>query len=130
MATGQLGRRYMVELFDVRTFAARPRGVQSRDVPDIRAELAHWPLRDVVIAEMRILLMELRRELGADVGVRLCPLTRIELSSSELLQAFREAVPGVVGECLYTLPTGPIAVHQSVLTAAGELQGTTAQAER
>jgi hypothetical protein len=140
MATGTPGRRYWVELYDVQTFHARRLAVDVRSAPAVALELGNRPLRDVVRAELVALLVELRAERGAGVGLRMLPTARVALGELELASVFREAVK-LAGlhswEGYLFQPHGvltsselPIAVDACVLGSSGELVGTTCQAAR
>lgn len=131
MATGQPGRKYLVEVFDVQTFHARRLGFETHAAPAIGLELGpEVAVFDVVRRELVALLLQLQAERGNGVGLRLCPLGRDSWYTSVGLQLWIEAIELAGLRVLRARDGDPIAVHPSVLTAAGELQGTTAQAAR
>lgn len=132
MATGRPGRKYFVELFDVQTFHARRKGFETRSAPAVALELGTLAGSvDAVRAELVALLVELQEAHGAGVGVRLCPLASSGWCTLLGLQVWCQAITSA-GLSVVRADDGgdPIAVHPSVLTAGGELAGTTCQAAR
>jgi hypothetical protein len=139
MATGTRGRRYWIDVFDVQTF--HPRRLESKvgAAPNIAVERT-GSLTDVVRCEMVALLVELRAELGIGFGLRVTPISRIEITEPDLGRLFRKAVSQLEGERLFDAGRSrpetkgllhlEIAVHKLVLGPGGELVGTTCQAAR